>query len=115
MRKWKDIPLWKDVTAKQWSDWKWQVRNRITDVDTLSHVPLDQRLESELEEKFLFALEARAKDIVGAAWEEKIVAGEKRWTLRLPESGGEAGSAWEIRAQEYHKLLQQTGSPGKKL
>ena len=36
MRKWKDIPLYKDVTAKQWSDWKWQVRNRITDVDTLA-------------------------------------------------------------------------------
>jgi lysine 2,3-aminomutase len=38
MRKWKDIPLWKDVTAKQWSDWKWQVRNRITDVETLAQV-----------------------------------------------------------------------------
>ncbi len=38
MRKWKDIPLWKDVSPKQWTDWKWQVRNRITDVDTLAQV-----------------------------------------------------------------------------
>ncbi len=38
MRKWKDIPLWKDVSAKQWTDWKWQVKNRITDVDTLAKV-----------------------------------------------------------------------------
>ena len=38
MRKWKEIPLYKNVTAKQWSDWKWQVKNRITDVDTLAKV-----------------------------------------------------------------------------
>ncbi len=38
MRKWKEIPLYKGVTAKQWNDWKWQVRNRITDVDTLAKV-----------------------------------------------------------------------------
>ncbi len=38
MRKYKQIPLWKDVTSKQWTDWKWQVRNRITDVETLAKV-----------------------------------------------------------------------------
>ena len=38
MRKWKEIPLYKNVTAKQWSDWKWQVKNRITDADTLAKV-----------------------------------------------------------------------------
>ena len=38
MRKWKEIRLYKNVTAKQWSDWKWQVKNRITDVDTLAKV-----------------------------------------------------------------------------
>ena len=38
MRKYKDIPLWKRVSSKQWADWKWQVRNRITDVDTLAEV-----------------------------------------------------------------------------
>ncbi len=38
MRDYRSISLWKDVTAEQWNDWKWQVRNRITDVDTLKQV-----------------------------------------------------------------------------
>ncbi len=38
MRNYRDIPLWKKVSPKQWADWKWQVRNRITDVDTLAKV-----------------------------------------------------------------------------
>ena len=38
MRKYNEIELWKDVTEDQWNDWRWQVRNRITDVDTLSKI-----------------------------------------------------------------------------
>ena len=38
MRDYKEIPLWKDVTPEEWGDWKWQVKNRITDVDTLKQV-----------------------------------------------------------------------------
>ncbi len=38
MRSYKDIELWKDVTDDQWYDWKWQVRNRITDIETLKKV-----------------------------------------------------------------------------
>lgn len=38
MRHFKDIPLYKDVTQEQWDDWKWQLQNRITDVDTLKQV-----------------------------------------------------------------------------
>ena len=38
MRHYNEIELWKDVTAEEWNDWKWQVRNRITDVDTLRKV-----------------------------------------------------------------------------
>ncbi|MCF6459492.1 lysine 2,3-aminomutase [Clostridium sp. Cult3] len=38
MRSYKDTELWKDVTDTQWNDWKWQVRNRITDVETLKKV-----------------------------------------------------------------------------
>lgn len=38
MRSFKDIELWKDVTEEQWNDWQWQVRNRITDVETLKKV-----------------------------------------------------------------------------
>ncbi len=38
MRSYKDIELWKDVTDTQWNDWRWQVRNRITHVETLKKV-----------------------------------------------------------------------------
>lgn len=38
MRKYNEIELWKDVTDEEWNDWKWQVRNRIQDVDALSKV-----------------------------------------------------------------------------
>lgn len=38
MRSFKDIELWKDVTEEQWNDWQWQVRNRITDVETLGKI-----------------------------------------------------------------------------
>src|SRR5690554_8145344 len=38
MRSYKEIELWQDVTEAEWNDWHWQVRNRITDVDTLKKV-----------------------------------------------------------------------------
>jgi lysine 2,3-aminomutase len=38
MRSHKDIPLWKNVSKKDWDDWRWQVRNRITTVDQLKQV-----------------------------------------------------------------------------
>ena len=38
MRNYKDIEIWQDVTEEEWNDWKWQVRNRIEDVDTLKKV-----------------------------------------------------------------------------
>lgn len=38
MRSYKDIEIWKDVTEEEWHDWKWQVRNRITDVETLKQI-----------------------------------------------------------------------------
>src|SRR4030042_3103945 len=31
MRRYKDIPLWKNVSPKQWTDWKWQGRDRTLD------------------------------------------------------------------------------------
>ena len=30
-----EMELYKDVTAEEWNDWRWQLTNRITDVDTL--------------------------------------------------------------------------------
>lgn len=38
MRSYKDIELWKDVTEEEWNDWHWQVKNRITDVETLGKI-----------------------------------------------------------------------------
>ncbi|HHX28782.1 MAG: lysine 2,3-aminomutase [Bacillota bacterium] len=38
MRHWKEIPLFKDVTYGEWSDWRWQWRNRIESVEELSKV-----------------------------------------------------------------------------
>jgi lysine 2,3-aminomutase len=38
LRHWKDIPVWKDVSEREWADWHWQWRNRIEDIDTLSKV-----------------------------------------------------------------------------
>jgi len=35
---WKEIPIWKDVTEEEWNDWKWQIKNRITDVEQLRKV-----------------------------------------------------------------------------
>lgn len=38
MREYSDISIWKDVSVEQWSDWKWQVRNRINNIETLKKV-----------------------------------------------------------------------------
>ncbi|MDO5301148.1 MAG: lysine 2,3-aminomutase [Tissierellia bacterium] len=37
-RNYKDIPLYKDVTEEEWNDWQWQVRNRISDTETLGKI-----------------------------------------------------------------------------
>lgn len=68
-------------------------RESVKQVDTLSDVSLDQKLESELEVKFLNALQAYADKKKGWSWEERIKGGEKVWAIRGAER------AWEIRAQ----------------
>jgi DEAD/DEAH box helicase domain-containing protein len=57
-------------------------------VETLSGVSLASRLESELEERFLRNMRAKAD-----ACEETIRQGERRWRLRFGERD------WELRAQ----------------
>lgn len=37
-RNWKDIEAWKNVSDAEWNDWKWQVANRITDVEQLKKI-----------------------------------------------------------------------------
>lgn len=34
----KNISLWKDVTKKEWEDWRWQIANRITTLEELGEV-----------------------------------------------------------------------------
>jgi lysine 2,3-aminomutase len=51
VRSYKDIELWKNVTEEEWNDWKWQVRNRITDVSDLKKViNLTEQEEKDIEE-----------------------------------------------------------------
>lgn len=38
MRKYNEIEMWKNVTEAEWTDWRWQVRNRITTLDELKQV-----------------------------------------------------------------------------
>ncbi len=38
MRHFQSVALYKDVTQDQWDDWQWQVKNRITDIETLKKV-----------------------------------------------------------------------------
>lgn len=46
-RDYKKIPLWRNVSKKQWNDWKWQVANRITTLDQLQEVVDLTSLEKE--------------------------------------------------------------------
>lgn len=56
MRSYKEIPLWKDVTEKQWNNWKWQLENRITDVKTLKQIIELTETEENAIEKCLIHL-----------------------------------------------------------
>ncbi len=38
MRDYRRIPIWKDVTPAEWNDWRWQLKNRLVDLDTLKQV-----------------------------------------------------------------------------
>ncbi len=38
MRSYKEVSLWKDVTKKEWDDWRWQLRNRVTTLDELKEI-----------------------------------------------------------------------------
>ncbi len=46
----KDIPLYKDVSEKDWNNWKWQMRNVIRDIPTLKKIThLSESEEKNLE------------------------------------------------------------------
>ena len=54
------ILLFKDVTEEQWNDWHWQMRNAITDIETLDRVAkIDEKEHEDLEQtlsKFKMAI-----------------------------------------------------------
>lgn len=54
------IPLFANTTAEAWNDWKWQMRNAIRDIDTLSRIiEIDDSEKADLErvlERFKMAI-----------------------------------------------------------
>ncbi|MBN2795802.1 MAG: lysine 2,3-aminomutase [Clostridia bacterium] len=54
MRHYSEVSLWKDVTPEEWNDWKWQVRNRIDNLEDLKKVV---NLSKEEEEGITKSLE----------------------------------------------------------
>lgn len=38
MRKTTEMAPWKDVTSEEWNDWKWQLRNRVTNIEQLKQI-----------------------------------------------------------------------------
>ncbi|MTI71796.1 MAG: lysine 2,3-aminomutase [Firmicutes bacterium] len=51
MKSYKDIDLWKEVSESEWNDWKWQLKNRITDVKELeSIINLDDKEKKQISE-----------------------------------------------------------------
>lgn len=38
MRDYQEIDLWKNVTDEEWRDWRWQIKNRISDVASLRRI-----------------------------------------------------------------------------
>ena len=52
-------------------------------VKTLSEVQLDAKLESELEERFVLSLAAKAASTEGASWETTTHHGDRCWLLTL--------------------------------
>lgn len=49
MSNYKEIDLWTDVKKEEWSDWHWQVKNRIKDVNTLKKIiDISEKEEKEI-------------------------------------------------------------------
>jgi lysine 2,3-aminomutase len=56
MQNYHEVSLWKNVSEKEWNDWKWQVKNRITTVKQLKKVIKISENEAEEIEKSLNTL-----------------------------------------------------------
>lgn len=47
MRDYREIEIWRNVEENEWNDWRWQLRNRIMDLDTLKKVVNLTEIEEE--------------------------------------------------------------------
>ena len=56
MRHYSEIKIWENVSEEEWNDWKWQVWNRVTDVNVLREIinltEQEEKDISEVLEKF---------------------------------------------------------------
>ena len=87
----RELELTSSAVARKLLDSVLAARDQLKEVNTLSDVVLDSKLESELEERFLRALVGRAKSRGGA--QEVMRGGEKRWEVLVEQQ------RWEVRAQ----------------
>ena len=87
----RELELTSSARARQLLDGILAAREGLRDVDTLSDVVLDSKLESELEERFIRALVGRARRD-GAA-RKVLKEGEERWEIVAN------GTRWEVRPQ----------------
>jgi DEAD/DEAH box helicase domain-containing protein len=82
----RDIPLISRARAIEMIDAILAARDELEDVDTLSHASIDDLTESELERKFLGALQARA-DVPGVmTWTPTQYGGKACHVLKTPNS-----------------------------
>jgi DEAD/DEAH box helicase domain-containing protein len=87
----RDMAVTSSSVARRLLDDIVKKKSTLSDVDTLSDVVLDTKLESELEERFLRTLIARAKK--GGEVRKILRAGDERWELQFGEH------RWEVRQQ----------------
>jgi len=87
----RDLERTSSAAARKMLEGILALRGRLKDVDTLSDVVLDSKLESELEERFIRALVAKAKH--GGSTRKILKEGEERWEIVANEK------RWEVRPQ----------------
>ena len=87
----RELELTSSAAARKLLEGTLAARGGLRDVDTLSDVVLDSKLESELEERFIRALVGRAKRRGGTR--KVLKEGEERWEIVAN------GTRWEVRTQ----------------
>lgn len=94
----KDLPLISSRRAQEVLREILRLKGKLEAVETLSNTPIDTQIESELEAKFIYALEGFAERSAGAGGAQFSIRpgvrdGEKIWHLLVHDQ------SWEIRAQ----------------